>query len=171
MKWSDMPDWFYLYDKKRPDQIQHRLGKSWIYTAWNLKALDSQGNQELTYFKQENRKFYEGDKSLPIPDSYGVINHNVYGKIFCFGEFQVNESSNKWNKDYKALFKTFADDQYISLTVVTTSSYNAIKDRLQKDLSGMRNVRLEFYELDKLRDLCWRIALRKREEFRQKELR
>ncbi len=170
MKWSDMPDWFHDYDSKRPDQIQHRLGKSWIYTAWNLKALDSQGNQTLTYFKSEERRFYEKNKTLPISDCYGVIDHKVYGSIYCFGEFQVNESSNRWNKNYRALFETFAQDQYLSLTVVTTGPYDNIKEQLLKELSNMKNVRLEFYQLDKLRELCWRIALKKREEYRQKEL-
>lgn len=170
MKWSDVPDWFHDYDKKRPDQIQHRLGKSWVYVAWHLKALDSQGNQTITYFKQEEKRFFQGNDKLPISDCYGVTNHKVYGDIFCFGEFQVLESSNKWNKNYKALFETFAQDQYLSLTVVTTGPYEKIKTQLLKELSGMRNVRLEFYELDKLRELCWRIALKKRDEFRRKGL-
>ena len=167
MSWSDMPDWFYLYDDKRPDQIQHRLGKSWIYVAWHMKALDSYGTQLLNYFKSENRKFYEQNKTFPIPDCYGVIKHKVYGDIFCFGEFQVNESSNVWNKDYRALFDTFALDQQLSLMVVTTGSYDVIKEKLYKDLSGRKNVRVEFYQVDKLRELCWRIVLIKREEYRR----
>lgn len=170
MSWSDMPDWFYLYDEKRPDQIQHRLGKSWIYTAWHMKALDSYGVQSLTYFKSENRKFYDKDKSHPIPDCYGVMNHKVYGNIFSFGEFQVNSSSNTWNKDYRSLFDTFALDQYLSLMVVTTDSFDTIKAKMYSELLGKKNIRLEFYTLDKLRDLCWRIVLIKREEHRQKEL-
>lgn len=167
MRWSDMPDWFYPYDDKRPDQIQHRLGKSWIYVALKMKILDSRGTQELVYFKHEERRFFAGNDKLPIPDSYAVINHKVYGDIFNFCEFQVLESSNKWNKDYRALFKTFAQDQLLNLMIVTTDSYDKLKDQLLKELSGMRNVRLEFYQLDKLRELCWRIALRKREEFRK----
>ena len=171
MSWSDMPDWFYLYDEKRPDQIQHRLGKSWIYVAWHMKALDSYGIQSLNYFKQENRKFYEQEKLFPIPDCYGVISHKVYGDIFSFGEFQVNESShNAWNKDYRALFETFAPDQYASLMVVTTGEYDKIKEQVYRELSGMKNVRIEFHQLDKLRDLCWRIVLIKREEARRKGL-
>lgn len=169
MSWLDMPDWFYPYDDKRPDQIQHRLGKSWIYTAWHMKTLDSQGNQKLTYFKSENKKFNDKEKTLPIPDCYGVINHKVYGDIFSFGEFQVLQSGNKWNKKYRELFETFATDQLLSLMVVTTDEYDTIKTQLLKELSGMKNVRLEFYQLDKLKELCWRIALRKREEFRQKK--
>ena len=170
MSWSDMPDWFYLYDGKRPDQIQHRLGKSWIYTAWHMKALDSYGVQSLTYFKSENRKFYEKEKSHPIPDCYGVMKHKVYGDIFSFGEFQVNASGNSWNKDYRSLFETFALDQYLSLMVVTTDSFDAIKGKMYRDLLGKKNIRMEFYTLDKLRELCWRIVLIKREEHRQKEL-
>ena len=170
MSWSDMPDWFYPYDEKRPDQIQHRLGKSWIYVAWHMKALDSYGIQSIAYFKPENRKFYEQDKSFPIPDCYGVINHKVYGDIFSFGEFQVNESSNAWNKDYRALFDTFATNQYLSLMVVTTGPYDSIKEQIYKELHGMKNVRVEFYQLDKLVDLCRRIVLIKRDEARRKEL-
>jgi 3-methyladenine DNA glycosylase Tag len=37
-------------------------------------------------------------------------------------------------------------------------------------MSGMNNISLALYTLDELRGLCWRIVLRKREEFRQKEL-
>ena len=170
MSWSDMPDWFYPYDDKRPDQIQHRLGKSWIYVAWHLKALDSKGTQEIIYFKPEERRFFSENNKLPIPDSYGVIRHNVLGDIFNFGEFQVLESGNRWNKNYQALFETFAEDQLLNLMVVTTDEFGTLKAQLQKELSGMRNVRTEFYRVDKLRELCWRIALRKREEFRQKEL-
>ena len=167
MKWSDVPDWFYPYDDKRPDQIQHRLGKSWIYVALKMKVLDSQGTQRLTYFQPEERKFFAGNGKLPIPDSYGVIHHNIYGDIFNFGEFQVLESGNRWNKNYRALFETFAQDQLLNLMIVTTDEFDALKAQLQKELSGMRNVRLEFYQLDKLRELCWRIALKKREEYRK----
>jgi len=170
MSWSDMPDWFYLYDEKRPDQIQHRLGKSWVYVAWHMKVLDSYGIQSLNYFKPENRKFYEQDKSFPIPDCYGVINHKVYGDIFSFGEFQVNESFNSWNKDYGALFQSFGNSEQLNLMVVTTGPYDTIKKKLYDELLGRKNVRLEFYQLDKLRDLCWRIAIIKRDEARRKEL-
>ncbi|MDP4158167.1 MAG: hypothetical protein Q8911_00180 [Bacillota bacterium] len=170
MSWSDIPDWFYLYDEKRPDQIQHRLGKAWIYTAWHMKSLDSQNNQELTYFKSEERKFFDQDKTLPIIDDYGVMKHKVYGEIFYFGEFQVLESGNKWNKNYRKLFQTFAEDQILNLMVVTTGSYETLKNQLVRELSGMKNVRLEFYQLDKLKKISWRIVLRKREERRQKEL-
>lgn len=170
MSWSDTPHWFYPYDDKRPDQIQHRLGKSWIYTAWHMKVLDSQGNQELTYFKSEERKFFDQDKTLPIIDDYGVVRHKVYGDIFNFGEFQVLESGNKWDKNYRKLFQSFGDSELLNLMVVTTGDYSTLKTQLVKELTGMKNVRLEFYQLDKLRELCWRIALRKREEFRQKEL-
>lgn len=166
-----MPDWFYLYDEKRPDQIQHRLGKSWIYVTLRMKELDSNGNQELSYFKSEERKFFQSNDKFPIPDSYGVIRHNVYGDIFNFGEFQVLESGNRWNKNYRALFETFAEDQQLVLMVVTTDEYEALKNQLVKELLGMKNVRLEFYQIDRLREICWKIVLRKREEFRQKGLR
>lgn len=170
MKWSDTPDWFYPYDEKRPDQIQHRLGKSWIYVALRMKVLDSQSTQELVYFKPEERKFFAGNDKFPIPDSYAVIQHKVYGDIYCFNEFQVLDSGNKWNKNYRALFETFAQDQLLNLMVVTTGPYEKLKAQLLKELSGMKNVRTEFYQLDKLRELCWRIALRKRDEYRHKEM-
>lgn len=169
MSWSDTPDWFYPYDDKRPDQIQHRLGKSWIYVALNMKVLDSNGNQELSYFKSEERKFFASNDKFPIPDSYGVIKHNVYGDIFNFCEFQVLESSNKWSKNYRALFEAFAQDQLLNLMIVTTDSYDKLKTQLQKELQGIQNVRLEFYQLDKLKEICWKIALRKREEYREKK--
>lgn len=170
MKWAGTPDWFHLYDDKRPDQIQHRLGKAWICTAWNLKALDSQSNQRLTYFKSEEKRFFVQDEKLPVPDSYGVMNHKVYGDIFNFGEFQVLESGNAWDKDYRSLFKTFAEDQWLSLMIVTTGPNDILKQRLFKELSGMKNVRLEFYTLDRLKELCWRIALKMREEHRRKNV-
>ena len=113
--------------------------------------------------------FRSNDK-FPIPDSYAVIHHKIYGDIYNFCEFQVLESSNKWSKNYRALFETFAQDQLLNLMVVTTGPYDKLKAQLQKELS-MKNVRLEFCELDKLKEICWRIALRKREEFRQKGLR
>ncbi len=162
MRWAGEPDWFYLYDeKKRPDQVQHRLGKAWIFTAWNLKVIASAGAQKLVYFKTEEKKF------LPVPDLYAVTNHRIYGNIYHFGEFQVTESGNKWDKDYKALFETFAESQAIHLTIVTTGHTGAIRRQLGENLRGMRNVRVEYFTLDKLRELCWRIALRLKEESRK----
>ena len=161
MRWAGEPDWFYPYDTKRPDQIQHRLGKAWIFTAWNLKTLASDGRQKLVHFKTEEKKF------LPVPDLYAVIEHNVLGNMYHFGEFQVTESGNKWDKNYRALFETFAEGQPLTLTVVTTGRYEAIKRQLAQNLSGMRNVRVEYFTLDKLRKLCWRIALQLREESRR----
>ena len=130
----------------------------------------SQGTQDLTYFKSEERKFFEKNNMLPIPDNYGVVEYKKLGKSYYFGEFQINESGNKWDKDYRSLFKTFSEDQILSLMVVTTGSYDLIKQKLTKEMHTMKNVRLEFYTLDKLKEVCWRTALKAREEYRQKEL-
>lgn len=165
MTWAGTPDWFYSYDEKRPDQIQHRLGKAWIYTAWNLKILASDGAQKLIHFKTEEKKF-----EILFPDGYAVIEHKVLGNMFNFGEFQVTESGNKWDKDYKTLFKGFAKDELLVLTVVTTGPYDSIKEQLVKDLIGFKNVRVEFFTLDKLREYCWRVSLQLREKTKQKEV-
>lgn len=161
MRWAGEPDWFYPYDMKRPDQVQHRLGKAWILTAWNLKTLASSGAQKLVHFKTEEKKF------LPVPDLYAVTNHRIYGNMYHFGEFQVTESGNKWDKDYKTLFETFAESQAIHLTIVTTGHYEVIRRQSGDNLRGMRNVRVEYFTLNKLRELCWRIAIQLREESRK----
>lgn len=166
MKWSDVPHWFYPYDDKRPDQIQHRLGKSWLYTSLNIRTMT--GEETLTYYKDEETVFLEKFK-LRI-DGYCKTIHSKWGIKHYFCEFQVSESANKWDKPYKALFETFAEDQNLTLMVVTTESYDKLKKQLVKEMSGMKSVSLAFYTLDELRSLCWRIALKEREEFRQKEL-
>ena len=170
MKWAGTPDWFYPYEEKRPDQIRHRLGKAWIFTAWNLKALASEGMEKITYFKTEERKYFDKDKTLPISDDYCVIEHKRLGEKYLFGEFQVTESGNKWNKDYYKLFQSFGVNEPLILTVVTTNNTQLLKTQLIHDLSYMKNVRVEYFTLDKLKEYCWRIALQMREDYRQKEL-
>jgi len=126
-----------------------------------------QGSEErLIYYKDEESKF------MPLlkPDGYAKTAHSRLGAKHYFCEFQINSSGNKWNKPYKELFQSFSEDQSLTLMVVTTDSYDTIKKQLIKEMSSMGNVSLAFYTLDELRSLCWRIALGKREEFRQKEL-
>lgn len=165
MSWSDQPDWFHLYDAKRPDQIQHRLGKSWLYTSLNIRAMQG-AEEKLIYYKDEESTF------IPLlkPDGYCKTIHSRLGAKHYFCEFQINSSGNKWNKPYGKLFQSFSEDQNLTLIVVTTESYDTIKKQLVKEMSGMNNISLALYTLDELRGLCWRIVLRKREEFRQKEL-
>lgn len=170
MKWAGEPDWFYPYDNKRPDQYQHRLGKAWIYTAWNFKILASAGSQQLIHFKTEEKRFYRENEKFPIPDDYAVIEHRVLGNTFHFGEFQVTESGNQWDKNYKALFDSFSPNDQLFLTIVATESYQSIREKLVKDLSRFKNVRVDFFTLDKLKTYCWRVALQLREKYRQKEL-
>jgi len=165
MKWAGTPDWFYPFDCKRPDQIQHRLGKAWLFVAWHLKSLAS--NEKITYFKTEDHKFHDADNSLPIPDGYCVIEHPKLGKRYMFGEFQVTTSANKWNKKYAELFKSFSVVEPITLTIVTTEDNEPLRKQLHNEISSIKNVRVEFLTLDKLRDYCWRIALQLREKHRK----
>ena len=164
MSWSDMPDWFYPYDDKRPDQIQHRLGKSWLYTSLNIRTMT--GEEKIIYYKDEESKF------MPLlkPDGYCKTTHSKLGYKHYFCEFQINQSGNKWDKDYKTLFNSFSEDQNLTLMIVTTESYEKLREQLLREMKGMKNVSLAFYTLDELRGLCWRIVLNLREKFKQKEL-
>jgi len=126
-----------------------------------------QGAEEkLIYYKDEESTF------IPLlkPDGYCKTIHSRLGAKHYFCEFQINSSGNKWNKPYGKLFQSFSEDQNLTLIVVTTESYDTIKKQLVKEMSGMNNISLALYTLDELRGLCWRIVLRKREVFRQKEL-
>jgi len=167
MTWSDTPDWFHNYDEKRPDQIQHRLGKSWLYTSLNIRTMPG-SEEKLIYYKDEETKFESIFKIRP--DAYCKTIHAKWGINHYFGEFQVSSSVSDWDKNYKALFGSFANDQQLTLIVVTAESYDAIKRQVLNELSGMKNVTTAFYTLDELRGLCWRIALRAREISKQKEL-
>lgn len=167
MSWSDMPDWFYPYEDKKPDQILHRIGKAWLYTSLNIRTMP--GNEEkMVYYKDEETEFLSSFKIKP--DGYCKTVHEKRGIVHYFCEFQVLESSNNWNKPYPLLLKSFADNQSLTLMIVTTGDYGAIKKQLIKEMSGMRNVKLAFYTLDELRGLCWKIVLSARERYRQKEL-
>ena len=156
MRWAGEPDWFYPYDTKRPDQVQHRLGKAWIYTGLQVRT-SATPTQELIYFKSEEMQFLPTVK----PDIYAVIRHGGENG-YLFGEFQVTESGNRWDKDYPTLFRTFAEDVPITLQVVTTGSYEPIKKILTKQMTEFKNVHIEYMMLSKLRELCWRVALRQK---------
>ena len=167
MSWSDSPDWFHLYDEKRPDQIQHRLGKAWLYTSLIVRTMEG-SEEKLIYYKDEETKFLEKYK-LKI-DGYCKTVHAKWGIKHYFGEFHVSSSPSDWNKNYISLFNSFSGDQSLTLIVITVDNYTNLKKRLVKEFQGMRNVTLAFYTLEELGGLCWKIALKAREKFKNKEL-
>ena len=140
-----MPDWFHNYDEKRPDQIQHRLGKSWLYTAINIRTMPG-SEEKLIYYKSEDKQF---EQSFGIrPDAYCKTIHAKWGTRHTFAEFQISSSIGDWGKKYPALFKSLAGDQAITLMVVTADDYSSLKKHLIREMSGMKNITLAFYTLD-----------------------
>lgn len=156
------PYFYWPADKKRPDQIEHRIGINWLYVWFSTWA--ERTGVELK-FKREPKEY----EPIVRPDAFASLRSTTKTHLF-FGEFHRHESGNEFDKlpKYTELFKEIIDqkaqginpypwvelrDQKIpTLTVVTTGLKKPILNRLINQ--NPLGIPYELLTLDELKERC-----------------
>lgn len=152
-RYSINEPFFYFIDK-RPGQIQHTLGVSWVYVWINLK-LNS----------WERLHSFEREITFKILRSDGLVSikNNVTGELrFMFIEMDIAESSNKFKKAelYERLYLSegYRDKwwgpllkRFPPILVVTTDKVKKIEDRI-----GDSKIEFRVYSLETIKEECLR---------------
>jgi len=156
------PYFYWPADKKRPDQIEHRIGINWLY-IWFLIWSERTGYD--LRFKSEPKEY----EPIVRPDAFAPFFSTNRTHIF-FGEFHRHESNNEFDKlpKYTELFQDIItqkaqgirpypwvelrDQKIPTLTVVTTGPKGPILDRLINQ--NPLGIPYELLTLDELKERC-----------------
>jgi hypothetical protein len=154
-RYSNLEPYFYYF--KRPGQIEHTLGVSWIYT-WVRMTLTTM--ERIHCFDREVKEY-----KTVRPDAFMGIKHLFSGNLsFYFMEFDVAESGNDFDKvaKYNALFSSegYASAWWVPLSkrfpaiiVVTTGNKDRILDRVKAE--NINNLEFRVYTLSEIKEECF----------------
>jgi len=156
--------YFYYMDRK-PGQIDHVLGVSWVYT-WVVLSLSSM--EKVHCFDRE----VKGYKTIR-PDAFlGIKNLWQDAYYFYFVELDISRSGNDFGKKVKKYNDLFNSASYmglwwVSLTkrfpaiiVVTTGRVKTIKEKIEKE--NVNGLEFRVYSLDQIKEECLNGASSKR---------
>jgi len=156
------PYFYWPVDKKRPDQISHRIGVNWLY-VWFSTWAERTGSEMR--FRSEPKEY----EPTVRPDAFTSFRTTNKNHLF-FGEFHRHESGNDFDKlpKYTELFKDIIsqkqqgiraypwvelrDQKIPTLTVVTTGPKKPILDRLVNQ--NPLGIPYELLTLDELKERC-----------------
>lgn len=170
-------DWFYLYDAKKPGNIEHTLGKSWVYVFLVLNARAS-GYRGFT-FENEPIEFLPAVK----PDQFVTFDTSSTSKKIYFNEFTRQSSGNPFTKikQYNALAEKLISDRgagiatywwadthkNVTFTVlIVTDGEQAALDKLSKIIKRDKRFpySVELLSLKAVKQFCYKLHLIKKEE-------
>ena len=148
--------YFYYLDKK-PGQIEHVLGVSWVY-VWIMSTLNSM--ERIHCFDREVK-----DYKLIRPDAFvGIKNLWKDSLTFFFVELDIGESGNDFGikvRRYNDLYKSegYVNQWWVPLSkrfppiiVVTTGRVKTLREKIQKE--NVHNLEFRVYSLDQVKEEC-----------------
>ncbi len=154
-------------DKKRPDQVPHRLGVNWLYIWFSQWA---QRTSSKLFFDDECKEY----EPILRPDAFAAIQTTDKLHVF-FGEFHRHESENEFTKisQYTELFEDislkkqrggspywwvdpFKNQRIPTLLIVTTGAKGPILDRIRDE--NRLGIPIDLLTLDELKERCFQWA-------------
>jgi hypothetical protein len=148
--------YFYYLDKK-PGQIEHVLGVSWVY-VWIISTLSSM--ERIHCFYREVK-----DYKIIRPDAFvGVKNLWKDSLSFFFVELDIDQSGHdfgikagKYNDLYRS--EGYLNQWWVTLAkrfppiiVVTTGKVKTIEEKISK--ANTNNLEFRVYSLDHVKEEC-----------------
>lgn len=152
-----MSEPYFYYRDKKPGQLDHALGVSWVYTwlSINLKTWE-----KLHSFEREVPGY-----GILRPDGFAAVK-NIWQSSFRFFfiEFDIAESGNRFNKHllYNNLYSSegYTSSWWASLArrfppviIVTTGKKERIIERIRGN--NENNLEFQVYTLDQIREECF----------------
>lgn len=145
----------YFYYLKRPGQIDHVLGVSWIYT-WVCLTLKSY--EKLHSFEREVKS-----KTLRTDAFMCVKNLWANTLNFFFFEFHITESGNDFdkvskynnfyaNEEYKGAWWAPLAKRFPAVVVITTGDKSPIVERIKAE--NTHDLEFRVYTLDEIKEEC-----------------
>lgn len=150
----DEPYFYYL--SKKPGQVEHSLGVSWIYT-WVCSSLT---NMEILHCFEREIDY----KSLR-PDAFiGVKNTWKDSFSFFFAEMDIAESGHDFsikvkryndfyaNESYKGQWWVNVAKRFPVIRVVTTGSIKSIQSKIEK--ANIHGLEFQVFSLEQVKGEC-----------------
>lgn len=147
---------YYYYLSKKPGQVDHVLGVSWIYT-WVITSLTSV--EKLHSFDREV------DYRTLRPDALIAVRNTWTNLIsFFFAEMDIVESGHDFAEKVKKYNDFYISKSYLSqwwsavakrfpvIRVVTDGSNKSLVDKINK--ANVCGLEFQVYSLDQVKEEC-----------------
>ena len=148
---------YHYYLDRRPGQLEHVLGVSWVFT-WINTTLSSM--EKLHCFDREIK-----DYKTIRPDAFVGIKNLWQGVMyFYFVEMDIGRSGNDFAKKVRKYNELFSSGAYMNqwwvplskrfpaIIVVTTGRIKAIKEKIARE--NVNNLEFRVYSLDQIKEEC-----------------
>jgi len=147
---------YYYYANKKPGQLEHVLGVSWIYT-WVNSSLST----AMVLHSFEREVVY---KTLR-PDALICVK-NTWSSSFSFfyAEFDIAESGHDFGEKVRRYNEFYASGEYLKMwwvpltkrfpviRVVTTGRIDAIQKKIAKE--NVNNLEFQVFSLQRIKEEC-----------------
>ncbi|WP_040413462.1 hypothetical protein [Desulfosporosinus sp. OT] len=147
---------YYYYATKKPGQLEHVLGVSWIYTWVRLSLNDSISlhnfDREVTY------KTLRPDAFIGVKGTWS----NLF--TFFFAEFDIIESGHDFGEKVKRYCEYFSSGAYLNqwwvplakrfpiIRVVTTGNVKKLGERIAR--ANTHNLEFQVFSLKQVKEEC-----------------
>jgi hypothetical protein len=148
---------YYYFMDRKPGQIEHVLGVSWVYT-WIGVTLSNM--EKIHCFDREVKEY----KSIR-PDAFaGIKNLWQDAYYFFFIEMDIARSGNDFGKKAKKYNDIFNSGSYMNMwwvplskrfpviIVVTTGSVKNIREKIEKE--NINDLEFRVYSLEQIKEEC-----------------
>lgn len=147
---------YYYYSTKKPGQLEHVLGVSWIYT-WVRLSL----NESLSLHSFDREVTY---KTLR-PDAFIGVKSTWSNKFtFFFAELDIAESGHDFGEKVKRYCEYFSSGSYLNqwwvplakrfpiIRVITTGNVKKLEKRITK--ANTQNLEFQVFSLNNVKEEC-----------------
>lgn len=148
---------YVYYMDRKPGQIDHVLGVSWVYTWINVTL----SNMEKIHCFDREAKEYKTIR----PDAFvGIKNLWQDAMYFYFVELDIGRSGNDFAKKVKKYNEVFNSESYMgmwwvplskrfpAIIVVTTGRIKTIKEKIEKE--NVNGLEFRVYSLEQIKEEC-----------------
>ena len=147
---------YYYYSTKKPGQLEHVLGVSWIYT-WVNSSLSTA--MVLHSFEREVvHKALRPDALICVK---GVWSNSL---SFFYAEFDISESGHDFGEKVKRYNEFYSTGEYLKMwwvplakrfpviRVVTTGRIDTIQKKIAKE--NVNNLEFQVFSLEQVKEEC-----------------
>ncbi len=148
---------YIYYMDRKPGQLEHVLGVSWIFTWINITL---KSMERLHSFDREVKEY-----KLIRPDAFMVIKNLWQDMLhFYFIELDIHKSGNDFSKKVKKYNELYSSGSYMNMwwvenakkfptiIVVTTGRVKTIKEKIDKE--NINDLEFRVYSLDTIKEEC-----------------
>lgn len=146
---------YHYYSEKKPGQLEHTLGVSWIYT-WVVNGL-TKGHELHSFDREVTHKTLRPDALICVKSWKGSLS-------LFYAELDIAESGHDFAEKAKRYNEFYSSGEYLKqwwvplskrfpiIRVVTTGSIKSIEKKIAKE--NANGLEFQVFTLDQIKEEC-----------------